>query len=340
MRKKWFELMVSPSSRRPARREIATVSNPASTCSPVTLNCVARSSASSFLPETVDEVLDQACRTVGLDPVDAIMLRLGENMLYQLNSASVIVRIARNMRHWDDAEKEVAVANWLSAQRFPAAQTYGTVHQPIEVNGHPVTFWRLISGRPADIAEAGVLGRLLRRLHHLERPAALELPVVQPFGHVSARLEAAPIPAADADFLRRRVRELEKELDSLTFELPQAALHGDAHVKNIMIDADGQAILIDLEAFAFGPAEWDLTKTAAEASMGMLAEQDYAAFVDGYGYDVTTWSGWPVMQAIQQVKMISWLAQNVDHSVRLRDEYEKRITTIRTGVLSEPWCGA
>lgn len=340
MRKKWFEVMLSPSSRRPACREIARVSSHASGCSPVNLNCVARSSAPSFLPETVDEVMDRACRTVGLDPANAVMLRLGENMLYQLTSAPAVVRIARNMKHWDDAEKEVAVANWLSDQRFPAVQTYGTAHQPIEINGHPITFWRFISGRSADIAEAGILGQLLRRLHRLERPAELELPAVQAFGHVSARLEAAPIPEADADFLRHRVLELEQELDSLTFELPGAALHGDAHVKNVMIADNGQAVLIDLEAFAFGAAEWDLAKTAAETSMGMLAERDYSAFVDGYGYDVTTWSGWPVMQAIQQVKMISWLAQNVEHSAHLRSEYEKRITTIRTGVLTERWRGA
>ncbi|WP_280423236.1 phosphotransferase enzyme family protein [Nocardia carnea] len=301
---------------------------------------MARSSAPLFLPETVEKVLDRACRTVGLDPTDAAILRLGENMLYQLASAPVIVRIGRDMNHWDDAEKEVAVSNWLSVQRFPAAQTYGSARQPIEINGHPVTFWRFISGRPADIAEAGTLGRLLRRLHQFERPANLKLPAAQAFGHVTARLETAPIPEVDADFLRHRVRELEQEIDSLTFELPAAALHGDAHVKNVMIADDGQATLIDLEAFAFGAAEWDLAKTAAETSMGMLAEQDYAAFVDGYGYDVTTWSGWPVMQAIQQVKMISWLAQNVEHSARLRGEYEKRITTIRTGVLAEPWRGA
>lgn len=340
MRKKRFEVMPSPSSCHPACREIAGVSSHASTCVAVSLNYVARSSVPSFLPEAVDAVLDRGCRSVGLDPANAAMLRLGENMLYQLASEPVVVRIARDMKHWADAEKEVAVSVWLSAQQFPAAQTYGTSHQPIEIDGHPITFWRFIAGRPADIAEAGILGQLLRRLHRMERPADLELPVVQPFGHVSARLEKAPIPAADADFLRRRVQELEQEIDSLAFELPSAALHGDAHVKNVMIADDGHAILIDLEAFSVGPAEWDLAKTAAETSMGMLAERDYADFVDGYGYDVTKWSGWPVMQAIQQVKMISWLAQNVDHSARLRSEYEKRIATIRTGELVEPWRGA
>ncbi len=84
-----------------------------------------------------------------------------------------------------------------------------------------------------------------------------------------------------------------------------------------MITDDGQEVLIDLEAFAFGPTECDLAKTAAEASMGMLSERDYAAFAGSYGYDVT-WSGWSVLQAIQQVKMVSWLSQNVDHSATPR----------------------
>ncbi|MBF6302294.1 aminoglycoside phosphotransferase family protein [Nocardia amamiensis] len=302
---------------------------------------MARSSASAFLPDMVDKVLISACRAAGLDPADAVMLRLGENMLYQLAAAPVVVRIARNLQHWDDASKEVTVANWLAAQRFPAAQTYsiGDRSQPIEIDGHPVTFWRLIPGRAADLHETGILGELLHQLHQLDRPAGLTLPAVQAFGHVPARLATAPIPAADADFLRHRVRELEQELEALTFQLPVTALHGDAHVKNVMITDDGQAVLIDLEAFAFGPAEWDLAKTAAEASMGMLAERDYAAFAGSYGYDITTWSGWPILQAIQQVKMVSWLSQNVDHSARVRSEYDKRIRTLRTGRLTEPWRG-
>lgn len=301
---------------------------------------MARSSASAFLPETVGEVLHQACRTAGLDSSGAVMLRLGENLLYQLTSVPAVVRIGRDMKHWDDATKEVAVANWLATQGFPAAQTYDLdVSQPLEVEGHPVTFWYFLPGRAADISEAGILGGLLRRLHQLPRPPELSLPVWQPFNHVAKRLDQAPIPAADAEFLRDRVRELETEVEQLEFALPATALHGDAHVKNVMVTDDGRAVLIDLEAFAFGPAEWDLAKTAAEASMGMLAEQDYAAFAGGYGYDVTAWSGWPVLQGVMQVKMISWLAQNVDHSAGVRAEYDKRIRTLRSGVLVEPWSG-
>lgn len=91
-------------------------------------------------------------------------------------------------------------------------------------------------------------------------------------------------------------------------------MHGDAHIQNVMI-ADGEPpVLIDLEAFAWGIPGWDLAKTAAEASMGMYSDRDYAAFTAAYGYDLTTWSGFPVVQAVMQVKMVTWMGQNVDHS--------------------------
>lgn len=114
-------------------------------------------------------------------------------------------------------------------------------------------------------------------------------------------------------------------------------MHGDAHIQNVMI-ADGEPpVLIDLEAFAWGIPGWDLAKTAAEASMGMYSDRDYAAFTAAYGYDLTTWSGFPVVQAVMQVKMVTWMGQNVDHSPHVRTEYDKRIRTLRTGVLTEPW---
>ena len=51
--------------------------------------------------------------------------------------------------------------------------------------------------------------------------------------------------------------------------------------------------------------------------------EDLDGFFSGWNaddglYDITTWSGWPILQGIQQVKMVSWLSQNVDHSARVR----------------------
>ncbi|MFC3965730.1 phosphotransferase enzyme family protein [Nocardia jiangsuensis] len=292
----------------------------------------------TFLPSTAEAVLDAACRSAGLDSSGATMMRVGENILYRLSSTPVVVRIGRDAGHRPDACKELAVSGWLAAQGFPAARVFEVdCPQPLDVGGHPVTFWRFLPGRPATTDEAGVLGALVRRLHQLPRPA-IDLPPVRAFDHVAARLAVAPIAPADRELLHERVEVLSGQLLAVEFALPEVALHGDAHIANVMID-DGAPTLIDFEAFAWGPAEWDLAKTAAEASMGMVPDADYRAFADAYGRDVTEWSGWPVLRGIQQLKMVSWLAQNVDHSSRIRAEYDKRIATIRTGVLTEPWRG-
>lgn len=294
--------------------------------------------SSPFLPETIEDALDKACRWAGLDPSGAVMLRLGENVLYRLASAPVVVRIARGPEYRMDACKEISVASWLASQGIAGATVFelGCV-QPLDVDGFPVTFWSLLAGRSGDGEDSGALGKVLHTLHGLNRPS-FDLPDVQPFARMAARLASAPIPRADSDLLRERVVQLEDELALLRFQLPSVAVHGDAHVGNLMI-VDGAPVLIDFEAFAWGPAEWDLAKIAAECSVGMVDRRHYDTFAAAYGHDITTWSGWPVLREIQRVKMVSWLAQNIEHSPRIHDEYAKRIETIRTGVLVTPWCG-
>ncbi|MEV0359108.1 aminoglycoside phosphotransferase family protein [Nocardia sp. NPDC050697] len=293
---------------------------------------------SPFLPETVEKTLHEACHRAGLDPKGATLLRLGENVLYQLFSAPVVVRIARRAEYRVDVRKEIAVAGWLASQGVAAATVFETgCEQPLDVDGFPVTFWATLPGRPGDEDDSRALGALLRTVHGLERPA-FDLPEVRPFPRVATRLATAPIPSADSDLLRERMAHLERDVASLHFQLPSAAVHGDAHVGNLMIVESGP-VLLDFEAFAWGPAEWDLAKIAAEYSVGMGDPRHYDDFATAYGYDVTTWSGWPVLREVQLVKMVSWLAQNVQHSRRIHDEYRKRIETIRTGVLAAPWRG-
>ncbi|WP_157172042.1 aminoglycoside phosphotransferase family protein [Nocardia higoensis] len=294
--------------------------------------------SSPFLPETIEYALDKACRRAGVDPSDAVMLRLGENVLYRLASVPVVVRIARGPAYRMDACKEIAVASWLASQGIAGARVFELgCEQPLDVNGLPVTFWSVLAGRPGNDEDSEALGKVLLTLHGLDRPS-FDLPSVEPFGRMAARLASAPIPRADSDLLRHRVAQLTDELAALRFQLPSVAVHGDAHVGNLMI-VDGSPVLIDFETFAWGPAEWDLAKIAAECSVGMVDRRHYDAFATAYGHDVTTWSGWPVLRDIQRVKMVSWLAQNIEHSARVRDEYAKRIETIRTGVVAAPWRG-
>ncbi|MBF6397850.1 aminoglycoside phosphotransferase family protein [Nocardia cyriacigeorgica] len=292
-----------------------------------------------FTPSMIRTVVRAACLEIGLPSEDLTFMRLGQNLLYHLPASGVVVRVARGPSYESEACKEVAVAKWLGDHGFPAAKIFDIGRpQPIDVSGFPITFWHYISGRPATADEAGVVGDLLRRLHRLPAPADIDLPEFRPFDRIQDRLSTAPISDSDKSFLAEREGALRAEVASLDYNLPCGVNHGDAHIMNVMISSEGEAELIDFEAFNFAPHDWDLAKTATEADMGMLPGRSYTEFARAYGYDVTRWRGFDVLRSVMQLRMTTWLAQNVDHSEGVAREYEKRIRTLRFG-FTESWSG-
>jgi aminoglycoside phosphotransferase (APT) family kinase protein len=281
--------------------------------------------------------MEAACRAAGLDGGRARLIRLGENALFHLPAPDVVIRVARSMDFWDDARREVAVASWLAGQGFSAARVYPDVVQPTEGAGRPVTFWEFIKGRDGDRGDIAVLAKLLSRLHQLSPPESFALPEDDPLGRVRGRLETATVSAADREFLLAQLDAIQAELPKLQFPLPAGPVHGDAHVQNLMITADGP-VLIDFERFAWGHPEWDLSMTATEyQTAGWWTADEYDQFVAAYGFDVTSWEGYPVLRAAHEVKMTSWLAQNVAESPDVADELMTRMATLRGRVPPGRW---
>jgi aminoglycoside phosphotransferase (APT) family kinase protein len=290
----------------------------------------------AFDSRATQEVLRAACAQAGLPCDDAELLRLGENAIYRLPRLGVVVRIARTMTYWEDAKKEVAVAAWLSACDFPAARILD-LPQPITVEGHPVTFWHYIEGRPGARSDIQALGQLLRQLHATPIPAGLVLPVEHILGRVRRRVEIAPVSDVDKNFLLNRFEELGQELRTLEFPLAPTPTHGDAHIKNLMV-CNGIPLLIDFERFAWGQPEWDLALTATEyKTAGWWSNRDYELFTEAYGYDVMSWSGFDVLRSTHEIKMTTWLMQNVREFQEIADEYRARMRTIRDGERQHPW---
>jgi Ser/Thr protein kinase RdoA (MazF antagonist) len=270
------------------------------------------------------------------------LIRFGENALFLLSSEPVVVRIARTMEYWADVVKEVAVARWLAEHQFPAARVHEVrgVRQPVRAGGHPVTFWCYVPGRPGGWGDVAALGSVLHRLHRLPRPSMFDLPCGDVLGRFGRRIESAPVPVADKEFLLHRLEELRWELPGLRYPLSPAAIHGDAYVKNLMF-CDDQPILIDFERFAWGQPEWDLAQTATEyQTAGWLTHAEYDQFVEAYGYDVRSWeSGFDVLRAIHEIQMTTWIMQNVNESPAIAEEYRKRMRTIRgVASASDRWC--
>ncbi|MBO0825899.1 MAG: phosphotransferase [Actinobacteria bacterium] len=122
--------------------------------------------ATGFSSTAVLPVLRQACAQVGFSSESAELLRLGENAIYRLATAPVVVRIARSADRLPRVERELCVARWLAAEGVPAIRVFEEVGQPQLADGHPVSFWHAVTGGDPAPTHAD-LARLLAAFHSL-----------------------------------------------------------------------------------------------------------------------------------------------------------------------------
>lgn len=290
--------------------------------------------ATRFTPEYTREILATACKRVQLDP-RAELIRMGENALYRLDNVQIMARVGRSRQA---SEKEVAIAEWLKASDFPAA-TIATIQQPVVVDGTPVTFWRYIEESPEPVTPAD-LGMILRRLHTLPVPSDLALPHFAPMPKVVDRLAVygAALSSIDRDYLHSQQDDLTAKFERLEFALDSGPIHGDAHAANLMRDRSGTVRLIDFEDFAYGPREWDVCVEAVRyRSLGWVTDEQYRQYVDSYGFDPLTWSGFEVVCSIRELNMTTWLLQMIGQSAEVDQEVSVRINDLRSGSRRRHW---
>ena len=265
----------------------------------------------------------------------AELLRFGENAIYQLADAPVVVRIARSADRMRRVERELCFARWLAAEDVPAVRVWEETEQPILVHGHPVTFWRKVTGGGQAPTHAD-LARLLARVHSLVA-CPCDLVVFEPLTTSQGRLASAVgVSSHDLDLLRERCATLTEQFRELDFALRPGPIHGDAHTGNLLTDHD-EVVLLDFEAVAIGPREWDLLPTAIAYERFGLPEERYREFADVYGFDVRTWAGYPVLREIRELTMTTWLMQNVAEDPAIAGEFSLRVNSIREGDLGRAW---
>jgi Ser/Thr protein kinase RdoA (MazF antagonist) len=288
-----------------------------------------------FSSSVVLPVLREACAYVGLDDDGAELIRLGENVIFGLKSAPVVVRIARSVRQEPRVERELCVARWLTESDVPGIRVLDGVDQPVVVDGYPVSFWRRVTGGEPEPVYAD-LAELLAEFHALG-DCPCPLPAFEPFPMSRSRLaEATGIDPEDREFLVSRCAELAEEFSKLEFALPAGPVHGDAWIGNLLTD-DGRVVLADFESAMVGPREWDLLPTAVAVERYGLAEEEYRAFAEAYGFDVRAWVGYPVLREIRQINMTTWIMQNTDQSPDIAAEFRLRVGSLRERDFDRPW---
>ena len=273
----------------------------------------------------------------GLDADGARLLRLGSNAVYHL-AAPVVVRISRHNAGEETARRSVAVARWLESVDYPAVRVID-IAQPISIDGHTATFWRSVSDDGDQYATVGEVAEILARLHRLEAPSYLNLPALAPFDNAAKRISGNDwLSPADREFLTEQLAEMQTRYESLEFVLPRGIIHGDASIGNVLHDTQGKPVVIDLDGFAIGPREWDLALTAIYYdSFGWHTRDEYETFVRVYGFDIMQWPGYPVMRAVREFLMVTWVIQQAGDNEHAATEANKRIKALRTGMSRKDW---
>jgi len=251
---------------------------------------------------------------------------MGTNALFRLPGDSIVVRIGLQHEALRSAATELRVARWLAACDIAASRPAPGIIQPVVVEGYPVTFWDWIEADGGKASPAQ-LGATLRSVHALGANG-IDLRPFDPLEAVEAFLGGQLPEDTTRRFLREQCSFLADALPAVTFELPAGPIHGDAHVGNL-IASDGRAVLIDLETFSTGPREWDLIPTAVQHDRFGLPLDAYGSFATAYGFDVRSWSGYPILRRIREVAITAWVGSRAAQDMAAAAEFRRRVDALR-----------
>lgn len=274
-------------------------------------------------------VLITACDRTGLDHRGARLVRLVGNAVFQLVKPLAIVKIVLTPGLAHRADDAVAAATVLARDGVPAIRVLPDVPSPLRVGPYPVTFWQFVSevGPPPGIDD---LARLLQRLHRLR---GRDLAAWRPVADLRARVvDARGVDREDLRFLGGRCDAVEEALAGVRYELPRCVIHGDARPGNLIRGPDG-VVLCDLDTTGIGPAEWDLVPVAVAATrFGTAPDRwnDHHRLAFAYGFDVTLWSGFPVLRELRDLKLVC-SALPAATEPALGAELRRRIRSYRAG---------
>jgi thiamine kinase-like enzyme len=233
----------------------------------------------------------QVAEEAGLRATRPIVLRDATNLLVHLSPAPVVARVAtatgtvRKGGAW--LARELAVAGHLARVGAPVVPPSAELPAgPHHRDGLVLSFWEHVQeiDAPLDGTRAG---RALRPCHDALADFDGELPrlaVLDEAQRIVERLAASgSVHEEDASLVRRRAGRLREAVER--FGLAEQAIHGDAHLGNVIATAAGP-LWNDWEDTFQGPILWDLGCLHASAPpFGHRDPRLIAAVHAAYGGD-------------------------------------------------------
>ena len=280
-------------------------------------------------------MLAEICARTGLDDRDATLLRFTNNAVFQLAGDRALVRIvaSRALRH--RADKVVQFATWFAECGAPTVRLLPGIEQPVRAGEHLATVWRLVPDG-GDRPRGRDLGRLLRVMHDLP-PPPFAVPEWAPIDDVRRRVDDAEgLDDETRHLLLECCERLDERLATLPTGLPRGLVHGDAHLGNVIVSADGP-VLCDFDSTCVGPREWDLTPVAVGVGRFGESSETYQEMVDAYGWDVTRWPGFAVLREVRELKLITSVLPIARSNPEVLPELLRRLDDFRRGDTSARW---
>jgi hypothetical protein len=207
----------------------------------------------------------------GITPDRCDVLQNGSTLVLRLTD-SLVARVVQDVdgprqgTEW--FARENAIALHLTKHRAPVIPLHPDLPPgPHERLGYPINFWQFVTAidtipNPRDV------GRTLYQCHEVMRRFPEPLPKLAIITESLAILQERELfPAETQQMLRER---LSTSLDSLD-AFPAQALHGDAHLGNLMNTTAG-LLWTDWEDTFSGPVEWDVASVIWNAQ---ILEEDH-----------------------------------------------------------------
>lgn len=226
----------------------------------------------------------ETMRAHGIEPDRCVILQNSSTLVLRLTE-TVVARVVQDREGPRQGTawfaRENAIAQHLTEHGAPVIPLHPDLPPgPHEHLGYPLNFWKFVT-RIEDEPEPVEIGRKLRQCHGVLSTFPEPLPkmaiVTESLGLLNGLRQKELLPVSTLELLRERMESSLAILETF----PQQAVHGDAHMGNLMNTTEGLLWTDWEDAFA-GPVEWDVASVIWNAH---LLENDHAtveAVLKGY----------------------------------------------------------
>jgi hypothetical protein len=220
----------------------------------------------------------------GVEVDRAEVLQDGHTLVVRL-SESLVARVVtdregpRQGTAW--FAREMVVARHLTEHRAPVIPLHAELPtEPHEHLGYALNFWQFVTAVDAE-PDPREVGRTLGRCHAVLRSFPEPLPVLailtESVDLLGAGVVRERFSRDELALLRRHLNESVEQLGGVAHQ----ALHGDAHLGNLMNTTSGLLWTDWEDAFA-GPVEWDVASAVWNAKLLDGDDASVEGIVRGY----------------------------------------------------------